>query len=71
MKTLTVRATIEVPRVPNYLIIDEHNKLSIADIQPGELRRIGELWTEKLIERACRVAGPPQGRGRDRWHIAD
>ena len=55
MTELTVRASVNVPRVPNFLIIDEHHKLSIGDVPDEDLRRIGEVWTEKLIERAVEV----------------
>jgi len=52
MKVITVKASVEVPRVPNYLIIDSKRKLSIADVPEEELQYIGAAWTEALIERA-------------------
>ena len=55
MTVITVQATVEVPRVPNYLIIDADHKLSIGDVPDDELRRIGEAWTERLIERAAEI----------------
>ena len=55
MKTITVQATVNVPRVPHFLIIDEHHKLSIADVPDDELRNIGQAWIEALIERAAEL----------------
>jgi hypothetical protein len=55
MKTITVRASVDVPKVPNYLIIDSDHKLSIADVPDDELKYIGQAWTEALIERAAEI----------------
>ena len=64
MKTITVRACVNVPRVPNYLRIDDDHKLSIADVPDDELRNIGEAWTEALIERAAEIRRTSEGEER-------
>ena len=51
MKRITVKALVDVPCVPNFLLY-EGGKLSIADVSDGELRYIGSAWTEELILRA-------------------
>ena len=53
--SITTAATVEVPRVPNYLIINSERKISIADVHDDELRYIGQAWTEALIARAVEL----------------
>ncbi len=52
VKTIHVEAAVEVPRVPNFLTIDDTQKISIADVSDEELKYIGAAWLENLLERA-------------------
>ena len=55
MSTLIkVRAKIEVPRVPNYILYDG-GKFQVGELSDEDPRRIGVAWTEALIERAHEV----------------
>jgi electron transfer flavoprotein alpha/beta subunit len=51
-RTLTVQARVEVPRVPNFLLMTDGQKLPVSAATEDDLRLIGKLWTEALIERA-------------------
>ena len=55
MKTIHVKASVQVPRVPNFLIIDDTQKLSIADVPDEDLKYIGAAWIENLIDRAAEL----------------
>lgn len=48
---IKVETEVQVPKVPNFLI-HEHGKIRVGDVQDTSLRRIGEAWTEALLERA-------------------
>jgi hypothetical protein len=50
-KSITVKADVEVPLVPNFLNYNG-GTIRIADIAESDLRKIGEAWTEALIEKA-------------------
>ena len=52
MRLITVKAEIEVPRVPNFLLYPG-GKLSIADVVDVDLERIGEEWKRDLLHRAA------------------
>lgn len=54
-QVVTVKATIAIPRVPNFLMMGEDQKISIADITDEGLRDIGGQWTLNLIERANQI----------------
>jgi hypothetical protein len=51
-------ATIEVkiPNIPNFFLpVDNNNpSIDVANATDGELRMIGEIWTEELILNAQR-----------------
>ena len=53
-RVITVKAVIEIPRVPNFILYEtkELGKVSIADLDEETLRKIGEQWTEKLVNRS-------------------
>ena len=55
MKMITVKAQVEVPRVPNFLVTNPNHKISIADVPDDELRYVGEAWTENLLARAADI----------------
>lgn len=52
---VTVKATVAIPQVPNFLLRGDDPKMSIADIDDEGLREIGRQWTENLIERAHQI----------------
>ena len=45
---------IEIPSVPNFISVGS-DRLSITEFSDEELREIGKLWTEKLIERSKEI----------------
>ena len=45
-------ARVHLPRVPNYLIVNEDRKIPVGEISEPELRRIGEAWTDALVARS-------------------
>lgn len=47
-----VYAEVEIPKPPNFLRTPSAT-LPVSAFPDHELRRIGELWTEQLIERAA------------------
>jgi electron transfer flavoprotein alpha/beta subunit len=52
MTVLTVKAEIEVPRVPNFLRMTDGQSLPICAVTEEDLRKLGAVWIENLIERA-------------------
>lgn len=51
-KTLTVTAQVELPTVPNFLRMTDGQSLPVSAVTEDHLRKIGEAWTEALIENA-------------------
>ncbi len=49
--------TVQVPRVPNFILLDSVNdtKISVGMLSDQALRQIGEAFTEDLIARAKEV----------------
>lgn len=56
-KTVTVTADVRIPRVPNFLLYDDDQKLPLDAVSEEDLRRIGAAWTEALVERSRQMAG--------------
>lgn len=59
MTTIIIR--VKTPRTPILLFLEDGGgKISISRLTEEELRRVGEEWTEKLIQRAAeiRARGP-------------
>ena len=55
---INVRAIVKVPRVPNFLILeDESQKLPVSAFDEDALRQLGAEWTEALVKRAREQAG--------------
>jgi electron transfer flavoprotein alpha/beta subunit len=52
MTVLTVKAEIKVPRVPNFLRMTDGQSLPICAVTEEDLRKLGAVWIENLIERA-------------------
>lgn len=55
MKTLTVQAAVKIPKVPNFLLYDG-GKLPLDAVSEDELRKVGEAWTERLLDRRREMA---------------
>lgn len=51
-RQITVKAAICVPRVPNFLIMEDGQKLPLSAVDEEGLRAIGAAWTIDLIARA-------------------
>ncbi len=51
-KTIFVKAEIITPRIPNFLKQTDGSMLPIEAIADSGLRKIGEAFTEELIEKA-------------------
>lgn len=50
---ITVKAIVKVPRVPNFLLLeDDTQKLPLSAFDEDALRQVGEAWTNALIARA-------------------
>lgn len=52
-KNITVSARVEIPRVPNFLLLTDGQKLPVSALDDEGLRAIGAAWTEDLIARAA------------------
>ena len=52
MKTITVKAEIRVPKVPNFFIQSDGSTLPIEAVTDEELEEIGKAYTQELIEQA-------------------
>ena len=61
--TLTVVASVETPRVPNFLHMTDGQTIPIQGITDEGLREIGEAWTEELVAKAQRQRAAPQEDG--------
>ncbi len=57
---IDVTAIIKVPKVPNFLVMDNGERIPISAIKEEFLREIGEAWTEELIRSACKMKEPTQ-----------
>jgi hypothetical protein len=63
--------TLKVPNVPNFVFIDTDKalldssdkvtgvKISIAELETEDLRALGALWTQKLIDQAAHLKTVP------------
>lgn len=52
---ITVKAEIEIPRLPNYVKLagfGDDTKLDVADISDESLASLGEAWTAALLVHA-------------------
>lgn len=53
---IKVHYNVECPRVPNFLLIGDGNKIPISAISEDGLREIGKVWTNNLIARAKQMS---------------
>lgn len=63
MKTVRVKATVQIPRVPNFLMMKGEQKVPIAAVSDEELEEIGKEWTLELINRARYMRRNTQAEG--------
>ncbi len=52
MKTISVVAHVEIPTVPNFLMMSDGQRLSIAAVTEEGLKEIGKEWTLALVNKA-------------------
>jgi hypothetical protein len=50
---ITVKASVELPRVPNFLRMTDEKWLPICALEEESLRALGAAWTDNLIVRAA------------------
>lgn len=50
--TLSVKADVRIPQVPNFLILSDDSKVPVSAITEQGLREIGAQWTDDLVARA-------------------
>lgn len=53
--SINVTAIIKTPSVPNYLIMDNGEKIHISAVKEEYLREIGEIWTDELVRKSKEV----------------
>lgn len=51
-RTLTVKWSVQLPTVPNFILSTGDQKVDIAHVSDDGLRELGAAWTEALIENA-------------------
>lgn len=56
-KTYTIMASVLIPKVPNFLLMEDGQSLPISAVSEGELRAIGAKWIENLVQRAKEQGG--------------
>lgn len=52
-QVLTVKVSIEIPRVPNFLRRTDGTMMELRDVEDAGLLAIAEQWGKNLIERAA------------------
>jgi hypothetical protein len=52
MKTINVKMTIEVPKVPNFLRTSDGQSVPVNSVTNDGLRAIAEQWTLDLLARS-------------------
>jgi hypothetical protein len=64
MKTIQVKLTIDVPKVPNFLRTSDGQSVPLCAVTDDGLREIAEQWTRDLLARSHQQS-ENQKRGRD------
>jgi hypothetical protein len=49
---LHLRIQVRIPSLPNFLVTVDGRPIDVKDIPDATLQKIGERWTEKLLEHA-------------------
>lgn len=60
METIQVVATVRVPKVPNFLLMDNDQKLPLSAFTEDGLRELGKAWTDNLLKRAKEQREPKE-----------
>ena len=50
IKQITIKQPVEIPKTPNYLRCGK-NVISIKEFSDEQLKEIGELWVQDLINK--------------------
>ena len=53
MEILNVKATVVIPRVPNFILTAGEMKLPLSAFDDAGLLEIAKQWTANLLERAA------------------
>ena len=57
---LVIETKMRLPRPPNYLRTERDTPIPVENMSDEFLRKVGERWTEQLLEHArSRRAAPP------------
>ena len=59
MPVLKVKADVEIPRVPNFLLTTGGQKLPVSAVPDDDLRGLAKAWGEKLVANAKRQRNLP------------
>jgi hypothetical protein len=51
---LSQREHVKIPRLPNFLIVDEGRSVDVCSYSKDELERIADAWKANLIEHAIK-----------------
>lgn len=49
---LQIEWPIKMPSLPNFLILESGEKVDVKDVTDRNLRKIGKVWTQALVEHA-------------------
>lgn len=55
-RKIRVQATVEIPKVPNFLRMSDGSTISVSDIEESGLEEVGKAWTHELIARAREIS---------------
>ena len=65
---MKIEVEVKIPMVPNYITAGTQ-QLDVKDFSDEQLREIGKLWTERLVEHAAKRRAVPlpvaRGGGND------
>jgi len=51
-RTITVTATVRIPRPPNFLRMTDGQVIPVEALMEDGLRELGAKWTDQLVEHA-------------------
>jgi hypothetical protein len=54
---LSVRIQLKIPTLPNFISTLDGRPLDVKDIPDDTLRKIGQMWTDKLLQHARKRKG--------------
>lgn len=50
-RTMTVKAAVQVPTVPNFLLLEDGQKLPLSAFSDAGLRGVAKEWGEAMVAR--------------------